>query len=188
MCENEAERHEWRASVLSFIGDHVDIKETYRLGADDLAFGELLPDKPGWLDQEEVPRANEGWISARATHEDRSRNDRRAFCPRCSLESRRSVAACRWGSGDNSQGARSSNALPLPKSRGADTWSCTMSQVPLIFRKHVVERSQCSVLFPFFIVTLIRMRPCAKATSSPTVIVEVADLGTRAGAGTSKKR
>jgi len=53
ICENEAERHEWRANVLSFIRDHVDIKETYRLGADDLAFGELLPDKPGWLDQEE---------------------------------------------------------------------------------------------------------------------------------------
>jgi hypothetical protein len=53
ICENEAERHEWRAHVLSFIRDHVDINETYRLGEDDLTFGELLPDKPGWLDQEE---------------------------------------------------------------------------------------------------------------------------------------
>jgi len=53
ICENETERHEWRAEVLSFIRDYVDIKETYRLSADDLAFGELLPDKPGWLDQEE---------------------------------------------------------------------------------------------------------------------------------------
>ena len=26
---------------------------TYSYGADDLAFGELLPDKPGWFDQEE---------------------------------------------------------------------------------------------------------------------------------------
>ena len=53
ICENEAERHEWRAHVLSFIRDHLDINETYRLGEHDLAFGELLPDKPGWLNQEE---------------------------------------------------------------------------------------------------------------------------------------
>ena len=53
ICENEAERHEWRAHVLSFIRDHLDINETYRLGEYDLAFGELLPDKPGWLNQEE---------------------------------------------------------------------------------------------------------------------------------------
>ena len=32
ICENEAERHEWRAHVLSFIRDHLDINETYRLG------------------------------------------------------------------------------------------------------------------------------------------------------------
>jgi hypothetical protein len=43
MCANEAERHEWRAEVLEFLRDHIDAKETYRLGEDDLAFGELLP-------------------------------------------------------------------------------------------------------------------------------------------------
>jgi hypothetical protein len=31
--------------------DHIDVGETCRLGAD-LMFGELLPDKPGWLEQE----------------------------------------------------------------------------------------------------------------------------------------
>ncbi|MGH7947359.1 MAG: hypothetical protein ACREF9_20490 [Opitutaceae bacterium] len=53
MCENEAERHEWRAEVLAFIRDHVDSTEVYRLGESDLAFGELLPEKPGWMEQEE---------------------------------------------------------------------------------------------------------------------------------------
>jgi hypothetical protein len=53
MCENEAERHEWRADVLEFLRDHIDAKETYRLGEGDLAFGELLPQKPGWLEQQD---------------------------------------------------------------------------------------------------------------------------------------
>src|SRR5262245_14211228 len=53
MCANEAERHEWRAEVLEFVRDHIDTTETYRLGEADLAFGELLPDKPGWLEQDE---------------------------------------------------------------------------------------------------------------------------------------
>jgi hypothetical protein len=53
ICENEAERHEWRAAVLAFIRDRIESAEVYRLGEDDLAFGELLPDKPGWLEQEE---------------------------------------------------------------------------------------------------------------------------------------
>ena len=53
MCEHEVERHLWRADVLEFIRDHVDAQETYRLGADDLEFGELLPSKPPWIEQEE---------------------------------------------------------------------------------------------------------------------------------------
>ena len=53
MCANEAERHEWRAEVLGFIRDHIDPGELFRLGEADLAFGELLPDRPGWLEQEE---------------------------------------------------------------------------------------------------------------------------------------
>lgn len=53
MCENEAERHAWRADVLAFIRDHIDAGETYRLGAADLEFGELLPEKPGWVEQDE---------------------------------------------------------------------------------------------------------------------------------------
>jgi hypothetical protein len=53
ICENEAERHAWCASTLTFIRDHVDPGETYRLGADDLAFGELLPQKPKWVEQDE---------------------------------------------------------------------------------------------------------------------------------------
>lgn len=47
ICEHEAERHTWRAEVLTFIRDHVDASETYRLCADDLEYGELLPEQPG---------------------------------------------------------------------------------------------------------------------------------------------
>ena len=53
ICANEAERHEWRAEVLEFLRDHIDATETYRLGEGDLAFAELLPDKPEWLEQQE---------------------------------------------------------------------------------------------------------------------------------------
>jgi hypothetical protein len=53
ICENEAERHEGRVEVLEFIRDHIEVGETYRLRDADLAFAELLPSKPGWLEQEE---------------------------------------------------------------------------------------------------------------------------------------
>jgi hypothetical protein len=53
MCENEAERHEWRAEILEFLRDRIESAEVYRLGEADLQFGELLPEKPGWLEQEE---------------------------------------------------------------------------------------------------------------------------------------
>jgi len=38
---------------LQFIHDHIDAADTYRLSASDLEFGELLPSKPGWLEQDE---------------------------------------------------------------------------------------------------------------------------------------
>jgi hypothetical protein len=53
ICENEIERHTWRATTLAFIRDHIDAAETYRLGAADLEFGELLPEKPRWLEHDE---------------------------------------------------------------------------------------------------------------------------------------
>jgi hypothetical protein len=53
ICANEAERHAWRADVLGFIHDHIDKGELYRLGEPDLAFAELLPEKPWWLEQAE---------------------------------------------------------------------------------------------------------------------------------------
>jgi hypothetical protein len=53
ICANEAERHGWRAEVLGFLRDHIDSAEVYRLGEADLAFSELLPEKPAWLEQEE---------------------------------------------------------------------------------------------------------------------------------------
>lgn len=53
ICENEAERHQWRVAVLEFIRDRIESAEVYRLGEADLHFGELLPEKPACLAQEE---------------------------------------------------------------------------------------------------------------------------------------
>ena len=53
MCEHEAERHGWRAEALAFLRDHLDSTKTYRIGEADLAFADLLPTKPGSLEQEE---------------------------------------------------------------------------------------------------------------------------------------
>ena len=53
MCENEAARYTWRAEALEFIREHVDPSAVYLLSAEDVAWGELLPPKPGSLEQEE---------------------------------------------------------------------------------------------------------------------------------------
>jgi hypothetical protein len=53
MCENEALEEEWQAEVLDFIRDHIEAEEVYRLGKGDLEFGDLLPEKPGWMKQAE---------------------------------------------------------------------------------------------------------------------------------------
>lgn len=68
MCEHEAERHEWRAEVLRFVRDHLDVFEVYRLGANDLEFGELLPEKPGSVEQDDYEeRARVGFQLERLT-------------------------------------------------------------------------------------------------------------------------
>ena len=56
MCEFEQELHGWRAEALTCIREHVEGGEIYRLGPADLAFGELLPQKPGMVEQEEYER------------------------------------------------------------------------------------------------------------------------------------
>jgi hypothetical protein len=53
MCLNEAARHEWRARVLRFIREHLDATDMFRLGPDDLTFGELLPAPPPAVEQTE---------------------------------------------------------------------------------------------------------------------------------------
>jgi hypothetical protein len=58
MCENEAERHEWRAEVLEFLRDHLDATEVYRLGEADLHFGELLPSTPEGVEQADYEERN----------------------------------------------------------------------------------------------------------------------------------
>lgn len=57
VCENEAARQMWRVAVLTFIRDHIDPGDTCRLGAADLEYGELLPEKPAWLEQAPGERA-----------------------------------------------------------------------------------------------------------------------------------
>ena len=79
--------------------------------------------------------------------------------------------AGRERSRQNCQGSRFSSALPLSGSTGTETWSCAMSQLPSIFRKHAVHRSQKLVLLPFFYVPLTRLRLRPNATSSPKVSV-----------------
>lgn len=58
MCENEAERHEWRAEVLAFMRERIEPAEIYRLGERDLAFGELLPAAPWCVEQAEYEERN----------------------------------------------------------------------------------------------------------------------------------
>jgi hypothetical protein len=50
VCENETERHEWRAEVLDFLREHLEPLEVYRLGESDLEFGGLLPEEPDWAE------------------------------------------------------------------------------------------------------------------------------------------
>ena len=50
---------------MTFIRDHICPSETYRLNEKDLAFGELLREKPGWMQQDEYRTGRRGWIRAR---------------------------------------------------------------------------------------------------------------------------
>ena len=53
MCEHEATRSRWRVERLEFIREHVDGSAAYLLSEADLLFAELLPEKPGSVQQEE---------------------------------------------------------------------------------------------------------------------------------------
>jgi hypothetical protein len=63
MCKNEAERHEWRVEVLSFIRSHTDQYDEYRIGASDLEFAELLPPRPSSVEQNEFEERNRAGFS-----------------------------------------------------------------------------------------------------------------------------
>jgi hypothetical protein len=56
MCEYEQALHGWHVKALTYIREHIEGGEIYRLGPEDLAFGELLPEKPGMVTQEEYER------------------------------------------------------------------------------------------------------------------------------------
>ena len=57
LCESEIERHKWRADFLTFLHDHLDPAEVYRLSEMDLEFAELLPSPPAWLEDDEYEAA-----------------------------------------------------------------------------------------------------------------------------------
>src|SRR5262245_18438881 len=46
ICANEAASHHWRADVLSFFRDRIEVAESYRLSEDDLEFAALLSERP----------------------------------------------------------------------------------------------------------------------------------------------
>ena len=58
----------------------------------------------------------------------------------------------------------------LSGSTGTETWSCAMSQLPSIFRKHAVHRTERSVLFPF-LKARHPIEAVPESTSSPNVSV-----------------
>ena len=65
-CQNKVGEKSRRIRVVTFIRDHICPSERYRLNEKDLAFGELLREKPGWMQQDEYNERDErGWIRAR---------------------------------------------------------------------------------------------------------------------------
>jgi hypothetical protein len=56
MCEYEQEFHKWRAKALAYVREHVEGSEVYRLDEADLTFGEILPETPGIVTQDEYER------------------------------------------------------------------------------------------------------------------------------------
>jgi len=56
LCEFEQEFHAWRAKALAYIREHVEGGEVYRLDQADLGFGEILPEKPGLVAQNDYER------------------------------------------------------------------------------------------------------------------------------------
>ena len=46
ICRNEVAREEWRASVLTFLRERLDVSEVYRLGVADLEYVDVLPVEP----------------------------------------------------------------------------------------------------------------------------------------------
>jgi hypothetical protein len=48
LCEREAQRHEWRVRILTFVKDHLAVSSPYRLSEADVEA--LLPGKPAWME------------------------------------------------------------------------------------------------------------------------------------------
>jgi hypothetical protein len=76
MCEHEEEFHGWRAKALAYIREHVEGGEVYRLNEADLAFGEILPEKPGIVEQGDYEEEHRiGFSLERIAKDFRSRCD-----------------------------------------------------------------------------------------------------------------
>ena len=53
LIAREAIRHQWRIDVLTFIREHVETVDNYRIGERDLLFAELLPARPWLLERDD---------------------------------------------------------------------------------------------------------------------------------------
>jgi hypothetical protein len=49
--------------VLTFLHDHLDPSEIYRVDVSDLEYAELLPQKPSWLEQYEFEASTQAGFS-----------------------------------------------------------------------------------------------------------------------------
>jgi hypothetical protein len=56
LCENSADEEAWRVEVLMFIREHIETDAVYMLGEADLEFGDLLPERPVWVEHDESAR------------------------------------------------------------------------------------------------------------------------------------
>jgi hypothetical protein len=79
MCEFEVELHAWRAEVLVYIREHIESGEVYHLGQADVEFGELLPQKPGVVEQDEFERENSIGFSMERIAKEAGRSDGGAY-------------------------------------------------------------------------------------------------------------
>ena len=69
MCENEADRQEWHAEVLTFLHDHLDPSEIYRLDLSDLEYRRAVAPEARVARTSRIRRVNSGGLQSRTNRE-----------------------------------------------------------------------------------------------------------------------